>query len=121
MKSTPAGPKPKTICKDNFCDNYYTVRYWKNLEEAPGKNVWIGKKIDKCLKEANVNIDWNGLSKNSRTSKIFEYIEVRTPFIKKINDAVNQGKFSDNENLQQAIDRTILCDDVVHQAELFKD
>jgi hypothetical protein len=121
LASVPSGPKPEVKCTNNICTNNYTVKYWKALEEAPGKNAWIGRKIDECLKNANININWDGISKTSNVSKMYDYIALRAPFLQKVNGAINQGTYDDEEDLQHVIDATISCEEVARSAEQYKD
>jgi hypothetical protein len=119
--SVPAGPQPSIACNNHICINNYTVKYWKQLDQVPYKNVWIAKKMDQCLKDANLNIDWTGVSKKTHVSKSFDYMEIREPLIKKVDETVSQGKYSDGESLQKLIDLTISCDEVVAKAKSYQE
>lgn len=106
---------------DNICDTYYTVIHWKQEDADSQKRIeWITKRIGECLRNANADANLNEKSKLDNSSKHYDNLELTWFYREKMEDAVAQGKFSDDEDLLRAIDATVLCEEVVHKAGQYK-
>ena len=103
-KSINPGPQPSSSCQNGFCvNNPYPVQYWKQLD-IPGKNGPIDKRIGECLRDANFRKDW-GVG--------MEYVEFRQPYLDKVDDLINNGTFENDQSLENVIESTISCEDVI--------